>query len=108
MSSEIVDGLRTLGVRELGKAMGLPTWRIYELIGLDAAPPFLRIGKTYRFRVRDVDARRASRVQLPSRKLFQTLLTLSLSKPLQASRLVCFTTVGAAVIDAMPITRGSA
>ncbi len=56
MSNVVEDGLRTLSVRQLAAAMGIATWRIYEMIALDAAPPFLRIGKTYRFRVRDVDA----------------------------------------------------
>jgi len=56
MSNDVIeDGLRTLSVRQLAAAMGLPTWRIYEMIALEAAPPFMRIGKTYRFRVRDVD-----------------------------------------------------
>jgi excisionase family DNA binding protein len=55
MSNDVVDGLRTLSVRQLAVSMGLPTWRIYEMIALDAAPPFMRIGKTYRFRVREVD-----------------------------------------------------
>jgi excisionase family DNA binding protein len=56
MSNDVMrDGLRTLSVRQLAAAMNLPTWRIYEMIALDAAPPFMRIGKTYRFRVKDVD-----------------------------------------------------
>lgn len=56
MSNDVIeDGLRTLSVRQLGAAMNLPTWRIYEMIAVDVAPPFMRIGKTYRFRVRDVD-----------------------------------------------------
>lgn len=55
MSNDVVDGLRTLSVRQLGISMGLPTWRIYEMIRRAEAPPHFRIGKTYRFRFRDVD-----------------------------------------------------
>jgi excisionase family DNA binding protein len=55
MSNDVVDGLRTLSVRQLAISTGLPTWRIYEMIALKAAPPFMRIGKTYRFRAKDVD-----------------------------------------------------
>jgi excisionase family DNA binding protein len=56
MDSDVLGGLRTLSVRELAKAMGLQSWRVYEMITDGTAPPFLRIGRTYRFRVRDVDA----------------------------------------------------
>jgi excisionase family DNA binding protein len=55
MSDDLVDGLRTLSVRQLALALGLPTWRVYEMINADAAPPFMKIGKTYRFRVKDAD-----------------------------------------------------
>ena len=36
--------------------MNLPTWRIYEMIRNAAALPHFRIGKTYRFRAKSVDA----------------------------------------------------
>ena len=55
MSNDLVNGLRTLSVRQLAVSMGIPTWRIYEMINAGAAPPFLKIGRTFRFRVTDVD-----------------------------------------------------
>lgn len=55
MSIGVEDGLRTLSVRMLGEAMNLPTWRIYEMLRNGEAPPHFRVGKTFRFRVRDVD-----------------------------------------------------
>ncbi len=40
---------RLLTVKELSDATGLPQWRVYELIALDMAPPWMKIGKTFRF-----------------------------------------------------------
>jgi len=38
-----------LTVRELAAATGIPRWRIHELCAQKKGPPFLRIGKTFRF-----------------------------------------------------------
>ena len=56
MDNDVVGALRTLSVRELAKAIGIQSWRVYAMITDGTAPPFIRIGRTYRFRVRDVDA----------------------------------------------------
>lgn len=40
---------KLLRVRELATLTGLPRWRIYEMIEQGKAPPFLRIGSTFRF-----------------------------------------------------------
>lgn len=40
---------RLLTVKELSDQTNLPQWRIYELIALGAAPPWMKVGKTFRF-----------------------------------------------------------
>lgn len=39
---------RLLTVRELSQTLGVPKWRIYELLAQGKGPPHLRIGRTYR------------------------------------------------------------
>lgn len=44
------EGLpRLLTVRELSAALGVARWRIHELCAKGQGPPFMRVGKTYRF-----------------------------------------------------------
>jgi excisionase family DNA binding protein len=40
---------KLLTVKQLAEKTGLPKWRIHELCAQGKGPPFLRIGKTYRF-----------------------------------------------------------
>ena len=49
VSNELKVVPRLLTVQELSDQTGLPQWRIYELIGLNAAPPWMRVGKTFLF-----------------------------------------------------------
>jgi excisionase family DNA binding protein len=48
MSSEVKVS-RLLTVKELSKATGLATWRLWELVRKGKGPPFVRIGRSIRF-----------------------------------------------------------
>ena len=56
MSDDVLTALRTMTVKQLAEATDIPEWRLYQMISRGEAPPHFRIGMTYRFRVRDVDA----------------------------------------------------
>lgn len=58
-----LEGLRTLSVKQLAEAMNVQPWRIYDEIAAGTAPPFFRLGTTYRFRVIDVAAWMEQRTQ---------------------------------------------
>src|SRR5690242_16768380 len=58
VSNDTLDGLReelrTLTVEQLAGVMGIEEWRVYEMLKRarndpTAAPPYLRVGKLYRF-----------------------------------------------------------
>jgi excisionase family DNA binding protein len=40
---------RLLTTKELSAALGIPRWRLFELIAKGEGPPHMRIGRTYRF-----------------------------------------------------------
>ena len=48
MSSEIKVP-KLLTTRELSEATGIPRWRLFAMVAEGTSPPFLRVGKTYRF-----------------------------------------------------------
>jgi excisionase family DNA binding protein len=49
MATSEVQVPKLLTVAELAKRTGISKWRWYELIPQGKAPPYLRVGKTFRF-----------------------------------------------------------
>jgi excisionase family DNA binding protein len=49
MSSETVRVPKLLTTRQLSEALGIPRWRIHEMVAQGKAPPHLRVGRTLRF-----------------------------------------------------------
>ena len=49
MTSSDVRVPRLLTTKELAAATGLPVWRIHELVAQGKGPPYLRVGRTYRY-----------------------------------------------------------
>jgi excisionase family DNA binding protein len=47
--AQVVEGLRTLRVKDLAASLGIPAWRLYQMIDRGEAPPHFRVGKTVRF-----------------------------------------------------------
>ena len=47
--AEVVEGLRTLRVKDLALSLAIPVWRIYAMVKQGKAPPHFTIGKTVRF-----------------------------------------------------------
>jgi len=50
------EELRTLTVKQLGEKTGIQVWRIQQMVRERKGPPFFRLGRTIRFRAKDVDA----------------------------------------------------
>lgn len=47
--ASMLDELRTLTVAELAAALGLEQWRLREMIAQGTAPPYFKVGRTFRF-----------------------------------------------------------
>ena len=54
MSEAVEEQLRTMTVKELAKATGFQVWRIHQMVNEGKSPPFFRVGRTIRFRAKDV------------------------------------------------------
>lgn len=55
---------RLLTVAQLAAELGLPVWRVRELIAQGQAPRHMKIGRTFRFPATEVEAWIAERVSL--------------------------------------------
>lgn len=58
MSTKALDGLRdefrSLTTGQLADVLGVEVWRVREMVKEGAAPPHLKLGRTYRFPVAGV------------------------------------------------------
>ncbi len=44
-----IINLRLLTTKQLAEALGVPRWRVFELVAQGKGPPHFRVGKTLRF-----------------------------------------------------------